>query len=358
MKAKGRLFIIAGVLTLLLLATLSSGIVSAEIINDDEVQESSLKSSIHITDARGEKITFQEPPQKIISFMPSNTEILFHLEVGDRVIATDDMSDYPPSVEELPKIGDSFNVDYEKIVNLEPDVVVTPSYNTEMINKLEDYGETVVATSSTSFNDVYSDMRLLGEMCGIEEKADSLVNELKTEMESITDNTADLSAEKRVDTLYMTSTEPIYTPGNGTFMNTLIENAGGNNIASDKMGWKTISEETIVGSDPEIIIAPNRIEKDVNNLIEQNVWKEISAVENDRVFFVDDNIMSRPGPRVVKAQNRLTNITKEVLDIENPENNKTEESNQTENTPGFGTAAVLTAGSLSAAIYKKKKKVK
>ena len=272
--------------------------------------------SITVTDARGETITFETPPERIISFMPSNTEILFYIGEGDRVVGVDDFSDYPSEVNGLPTVGDSFSVDYEKITELEPDVVVTPSFNTQMIDYLENIGHTVVATNSNTLEDVYTDMRLLGAMCGIEEEANQMADDLEDEMDEITQNTADLPQEERVDVFYIASVGPIYTPGNHTFQNTLIQNAGGNNIADQGDGWWEISKETIVDEDPDVIIATEDLEGQVQKLSEDEVWQGISAVENDEIYYVNDDIFSRPAPRVVEAQSTLMDITAEHLGIE------------------------------------------
>ncbi|MFW5945711.1 MAG: ABC transporter substrate-binding protein [Candidatus Natronoplasma sp.] len=308
---------------------------------------------IVVIDARGEEVIFEEAPERIISFMPSNTEILFHLEVGDRVIATDDYSDYPEEADDLPKVGDSFNVDYEKIIDLDPDVVVTPFYNRDMIDTLNEHNVTVVATSSTTLEDVYSDMELLGEMCGIEERAGEKIEDLRSEMDAITEDTRDLPKEERVDTFYITGIDPLFTPGNNTFQNTLIEKGGGRNIAAEEDGWWEISEETIIAEDPEVIIATERLEGDLEQLVNEDHWQDITAVENEEIHYIDEDIMSRPGPRVVYAQENLTEIITGVEDIEEGE----DPLEEIEDIPGFSVG--LLGGSIGIGwIAKKIKKQK
>ncbi len=314
------------------------------------LEENQDSEEITIIDARGVEVTFEEPPEKIISFMPSNTEILFHLEVGDRVIATDDHSDYPPEVNDLPKVGDSFNVDYETIIDLEPDVVITPFFNTDMIETLKEHDVTTVATGSTTLEDVYSDMELLGEMCGIEERAEGKVDEMRTEMDTITKNTRDLSEEKRTDTFYITGIDPIFTPGDNTFQNTLIEKAGGRNIAAEEEGWWSISEEKIIAEDPEVIIATERLEGDLEELIKEDHWQDINAVENEEIYYIDGDIMSRPGPRVINAQENLTEMISDVEDDEESEEDHLEEI------PSFSIG--LLGGSIGAGLIAKKIKEK
>ncbi|MBS3790095.1 MAG: ABC transporter substrate-binding protein [Candidatus Thermoplasmatota archaeon] len=340
-----RKLLTASIGILVVLVLLGSGsVMSAQF---EDIQDS---KEITVTDARGVEVTFEEPPERIISFMASNTEILFHLEVGDRVVATDEYSDYPPEVNDLPKVGDSFSVDYETIIDLEPDVVVTPWYNTEMIETLKDNNLTVVATASTTLEDVYSDMKLLGEMCGIENRAEEKVGDLRSEMENITEDTRNLPKEERIDTFYITGIEPIYTPGNNTFQNTLIEKAGGRNIAGEENGWWTISEETIIAEDPEVIIAPDRLEDDLEELVEEDHWQDITAVENEEIHYIDGDIMSRPGPRIVNAEENLTEIISEVEGAEEEEN----PLGEIEEIPSVGLG--LFGGSIAAGLIAKKVK--
>jgi len=319
-------------------------LISVGLVIGVPLEESENSEEIVIIDARGVEVTFEDPPERIISFMPSNTEILFHLELGDRVIATDDYSDYPPEANDLPKVGDSLNVNYEKIIDLDPDVVVTPFFNVDMIETLDEHNVTVVATGSTTLQDVYSDMELLGEMCGIEEKAEEKVDALKSEMDDITEDTRDLPEEERIDTFYITGIDPIYTPGDNTFQNTLIEKAGGRNIAEEEDGWWTISEEKIIAEDPKVIIATERLEGDLEELIKEDHWQDITAVENEEIYYIDGDIMSRPGPRVVNAQENLTEITTGVEDAD--------EEGPLEEIPGFSVG--LLGGSIGGSLIAKK----
>ncbi len=324
-------------------------LIGGGLVTSYSLEESEDSEEIVVIDARGVEVTFEDPPERIISFMPSNTEILFHLEVGDRVIATDEFSDHPPEVNDLPKVGDSFDVDYEKIIDLEPDVVVTPSFNVDMIDTLNENNITVVATGSTTLDDVYSDMGLLGEMCGIEERAEEKVDDLKAEMDSITEETRDLPEEDRTDTLYLTGIDPLFTPGNNTFQNTLLEKAGGRNIAAEEDGWWTISEELIIAEDPKVIIATDRLEGDLEELVKEDHWQDITAVQNDEIHYIDGDIMDRPGPRVVNAQENLTDITENVLE--------NEEGDPLEEIPGFSVGVfggALTAGLIAEKIKKQK----
>ncbi len=310
--------------------------------------QSARAKTITVEDARGNTITFEQPPERIVSFMPSNTEILFHLGLGDRVVGVDDFSDYPPEAKNLPKVGNAFSVDYEKIANLSADVVVVPAQNSEMINKLKQYNQTVVATGSISVEDVYSDMKMLGKMCGMEEEAEQKAQDLKDEMQQITQGREDIPMKDRPDVLYLTSVDPsMYAPGEKTFQHELITKAGGDNIASNKTGWSTISESRIIDSDPDVIIAPESIRKNVENLTEKESWQGIDAVKDDDIHYVNSDVMSRPGPRIVQAETTLVNITSQA---------EPGSGSQNEDVPGLGFGSAIAASLATAAIYRKKQK--
>lgn len=306
------------------------------------------QENITVTDARGEEISFDSPPERIISFMPSNTEILFHLDLGDRVIGVDSSSDYPHEVNDIPEVGGAYSVDYEKIADLQADVVVVPSSNDGMIKTLEnDYDQTVVATHSTTVQDVYKDMHLLGEMCGVSERGEEKATTLEGKMGNTTSEVKDLSMNERPDVFYLVSIDPTYTPGSETFQNTLLKNAGMNNVFSNKTGWAQISHEGVIKKDPEVMIAPESIEKEIENLTEREAWKQVSAVKNDNVYFVDSDEFSRPGPRIIDAQERLVNITKEVKGMDNTGSN--------DEIPSLRGAAVPVLAVIVAMVYRRKR---
>ncbi len=298
---------------------------------------------LEVIDARGENITLDSPPERIVSYMPSNTELLFHIGVGDRVVGVDDYSNYPPEVDALPKVGDAFNPDYEHIIDLEPDLVVAASYNTMLIDTLEGYGITVVATHSTSVEDAYQDMRMLGAICDVSERADELASYLESSIDEIADEYGDIPEDERPSVLYITGTyEGINTVGAGTFIHELMDNAGLHNVAGDDDGWLTYSEEEVIASDPEVIITTQGLKTSVEEYIERGSWQVITAVKNDAIYYVDGDYISRPGPRVIQAQETFVEIKEE----ERPEI-------EGEDIPGFTAVGFIAA--LGLLVYKRRR---
>ncbi len=294
------------VLGFLLISIGTPAVASTGSLESEEEQE------IVIEDATGKMIEFESAPDRIITFGPASTEILFHIDEGERVIATDDFSDHPEEVKDLPKVGGFFEPDYEEMVNLSADVIVTRASNQDIIQDLRDLNENVVATHGNTLEDVYRDIELLGRMCGLGEQAEQTADELESTMQKITEDREDIPRDDRVAVLFIVGIDPIYVPGEGTFQHTLIERAGGNNIARNKTGWATIEEETIIAEDPDMIVTSENLREDLNDLIETDPWQEISAVENDNVFFVNGDEYSRPGPRLIDAQREITNLTVQV----------------------------------------------
>ncbi len=306
------------------------------------------EDSIIVTDARGEEIKLESPPEQIVSYMASNTELLFHIGVGDRVVGVDDYSDYPSEVEELPSVGDAFEPDIELIISLEPDLVVTAEYNTGLINDLEGHEITVFSTSSTTLEDVYNDMRILGEICGVSEEANSLAQELKDDMGELTEETRDVPEEERPSSLYITGTyQGINTVGSGTFIHSLLENAGLYNVAEEEKGWLTLNEEEVVTKNPEVIIASEETKPSLEEFINKDSWQHITAVEEENVYYVDADLLSRPGPRVIDGQEILVDIAQGIIVGEQTED---------EEIPGYATSGLLVTAVVAALIYNKRKK--
>ncbi len=311
-----KMFMTLGILVVVvLISALVIGALTGRITIDTDGEDEE-NGEIVVEDATGKEVQLEEPPERIVSFMASNTELLFHLleeDEQDRIVGVDDYSNYPAEAQDLPSVGDSFNVDYEKIIELEPDVVVINQAVSHLRGELEDYGEKAFVTSGESLDDVYSDMQLLGNLCGIPEKAEEKADELEEEMVEITNETKDLTEEERVDTFYISDAgNEINTPGNDTFQDTLLTNAGANNIFSDKQGWSNVGEEEIIDREPEVIIAPEYLQIEVEELTEKDSWGDIPAVENDDIYYVDGDMISRPGPRIVDIQEDLVNILEGV----------------------------------------------
>ncbi len=261
-------------------------------------------SPIEITDQLGRTVKLDGIPQRIISLAPSNTEILFALDLADRVVAVTDFDDYPPEAKEKPSIGGFSTPNIEEIVALSPDLILATSIHEErIIPQLEAKGMTVFALDPQNLDEVLEAITLVGEITGQEEEASRLAAEIQDRIETVTDRTDGLPQNQRPRIFYIVWHNPLMSAGTGTFQDDLIRKAGGTNIARDLAGWATISLERVIEANPEVMIA-GVSHGTGENLNFQFITTEprlrnTDARRNNRLYGIDGNLTSRPGPRIV-----------------------------------------------------------
>jgi iron complex transport system substrate-binding protein len=264
----------------------------------------------NIVDGLGRSVTIDKIPQRIISLAPSNTEILFALGLDDKVVGVTEYCDYPQAAETKPKVGGFSTVDIEKVISLEPDLVLATHIHGEtVIPALEKLGLTVVALTPGSLNEVLDSITLVGKITGQSKEASKLVNDLRRRIKAVTDKTQNLSPDQKPSVFYITWHDPLMTAGTETLANDVISNAGGQNIAYDISGDKAITLETVIYRDPEVIVASVGMGSG-----EDLPWQYIQtesrlentqAVLNNRVYKIDGDIIHRPGPRIVDALEQM-----------------------------------------------------
>ena len=246
-------------------------------------------------DDLGRPVTIEGIPQRIISLAPSNTEILFALGLGERVVGVTDYCDYPPEALDKEKIGGYDTPAIEKIVALNPDLILAAhGIPIDVINTLEGLGLTLFGIESTDLDDLLNDIRTVGKITGKEEEANALTSEMGSRIAAVTDATLELEARPRVT--YIVWHDPLWTAGSGTFIHELIEKAGGVNICQDITGYATISIEEVVARNPEVIIASELSYEWARN---ETLLENTEARQNNRIYQGDDDLVQRPGPRLV-----------------------------------------------------------
>ncbi len=251
----------------------------------------------YVFDDLGRLVAINGTPQRIISLAPSNTEILFALGLGDKVVGVTDWCDYPPEALEKEKVGGYDTPDIEKIVLLNPDLILV-AHGTPMdvINTMDGLGLTVFGIKSTDLDDVLNDIRTVGEITDNEVEAQALTSEMESTIKAVTDQTEELEERPRV--FYIIWHDPLWTAGSGTFIHELIEKAGGVNICQNITGYTTISIEDVVARNPEVIIAG---EFSYAWAMNETLLEGTDARQNGRIYQGDDDLVQRPGPRLVEG---------------------------------------------------------
>jgi len=264
----------------------------------------------NLLDGLGRSVTMDTVPQRIVSLAPSNTEILFALGLGDQVVGVTEYCNYPEAAKAKPKVGGFSTVDIEKVVSLKPDLVLaTQIHAKKVIPALENLGITVVALNPKTLNGVLKSITLVGQITGRSEPASELVGQLGSRIDEITKETQKMSLADRPRIFYVTWHDPLMTAGTGTLANDVINLAGGQNIASDVTGDKSIDLETVIDRNPEVIIVSVGM-----GTGEDSPWQyikseprleNISALLHSRVYKIDGDLIHRPGPRIVDALEKM-----------------------------------------------------
>ncbi len=261
---------------------------------------------MQLMDGLGREISLEGPAQRIVSLAPSNTEILFAVGAGSQVVGRDEISDFPAQAGEVTSIGSTFGeLNTEAILALEPDLVLAADITApEQLQTLETLGlKTFVIANPMDFDGLYSNLITVGQLTGHSEGADRLADDLRQRVEGVT---SALSGQDPVTVFYeVDGSDPSapWTTGVGTFQDLLLTLAGGDNVARDLQGWGQFDLETLVTSDPEVILFGEGpfIATTAETLGARPGWGGISAVQMDRVIPIDTNWVDRPGPRLVDA---------------------------------------------------------
>ncbi|KAF0110919.1 MAG: iron complex transport system substrate-binding protein [Chloroflexi bacterium] len=271
-------------------------------------------SPIQVVDGLDRSITLDQPAQRIVSLAPSASEILFAVGAGSQVVGRDSFSNYPEMVKEIQDVGGSMgNYSYEMIASLTPDLVVAAEINTpEQVKALEDLGLTVYYIANPSGMDgLYPILDTLGALTGHSAEATVLVDSLKARVEAVAGTIA--KTESRPVVFYeLDGSEPAkpWTPGPGTFLDQLIQMAGGINLGSSlTSAWAQISVEELLVQDPDLILLGDSIYgMTPDQVAARPGWENLKAIKQNQIFGFNDDLVSRPGPRLVDGLEALAKL--------------------------------------------------
>ena len=264
---------------------------------------------VTLTDDEGTAVTLAAAPQKIVSLTPATTEILFDLGAGDRIVATDDGSDFPAEAAALPDVATFSSVDTEKVVEAGADLVVagglgfTPA---EAITKLRSLGIPVLVVYAPSVDGVLKDIELLGAAVGESEKATEITDGMRADMKLTTDAAAAEAAKAgtkpRVfyEIGYTDATGEIFAPADASFLAEMVTLAGADAITTGDPNTYAIALEKLIERDPQVIIlGVNPFYSPTPTAVAARPgWDVMTAVKDDMIRPVNDIEITRPGPRL------------------------------------------------------------
>ena len=251
---------------------------------------------VTVTDDASRSVTVKSAPQRIVSLAPAATEILFALNLGEKVVGVTSYDDYPSQVASITKVGDFAGPNVEAVAAAKPDLILaTSGVQADVVKKLEGLGATVVVLDPQSLAGVYSNIETVGKITGTSEMAKEVVGGMKADVASIRESVA---GSPTVTAFVEIGQNPLFTTGTGTLMNELVTFAGGQNVVTQP-GYVSYSAEQLIKSNPQVYFATKGSSNDPSAVQNRPGYGQIDAVKNKRVVILDDSLVSRGGPRIV-----------------------------------------------------------
>ena len=260
---------------------------------------------IEFTDQLGRKIKIDSEVQRIISLAPSITEIIYALGIEEKLVAVSSACDYPKEVLQKENVGRIDEPNIEKIVALEADLVIAASVTKiETLERLTELGIRNIGFKPGSINDTIEMIEDISYLTSAEKAGEKLSTEMENEYQSLKKIVEEkLKNNERPKVFYQIWSDPLYTAGKGTFIDSLIHEAGGYNIARETEGsWPTYSSESLIAADPEVYISSKHsipTSLTLEELKKRKIFRGISAFKNDRLYLVDQDLVNRPSPRII-----------------------------------------------------------
>ncbi|MDD5127488.1 MAG: cobalamin-binding protein [Dehalococcoidales bacterium] len=267
-----------------------------------------------LTDQSGRTVTIERAPQKIVSLAPSNTEIVYALGLADNLAGVTEYCNYPASALSKPKIGGFSTVNIEKVVAIQPDLIIAADvHREEIVPELERLGLTVITIDPHTIDEVIAAIELVGKATERTDAAVKLAAEMQQRIKAVTGRTAALSDAQRPRVFYIVWHNPLMTTGGMTRINELIMMAGGSSISRNlNEDYPKISLEVVINTNPEIIISGGGhgtgASEPLKYALAEPRLAGTSARQNQHVYDIDADLTSRPGPRIVDGLEALAEM--------------------------------------------------
>ena len=258
-----------------------------------------------LMDMYGREVVLNGPVTRIVALAPADCEILCALGAEDLLAGRGAYCDYPESILDVPVVETGENTNLEQIIALQPQVVLMAdmAQTAEQVQALEDAGIRVVLSDANDIEGVYTAIRMIGQLTGLEGEAEALVADMQATFDGIAARSEDTGK-----TVYF-EVSPLeyglWTAGANTFMDELASLCGLTNAFADVEGWAAISEEQVLERDPDYIVTISMYYGEgptpVEEIMGRAGWEGLTAIQNGDVFNADSNEISRPGPRLKDA---------------------------------------------------------
>ncbi|MCR4963918.1 MAG: ABC transporter substrate-binding protein [Firmicutes bacterium] len=267
-------------------------------------------SSFAVTDMTGNTVEFDRPVEKIVVLTAADCEIIYALGAGDMVVGRGSYCDYPAETADVTELQSGSETNIEQIVSLQPDVVFmsTMDQSVDQVEALRQAGMKVVVSEAQNIDGVYQAIRMVGQVLQKDAEAEDLIKNMQDTFAQVSQQVS----EEEEHTVYF-EVSPLeyglWTAGSNTFMDEIASMLGLKNIFADVEGWGEVSEEQVIERNPDYIISITMYMEGETppeeEIMSRPGWQQVAAVQNQQVWTMDSNMISRPGPRLAEAAQAL-----------------------------------------------------
>jgi iron complex transport system substrate-binding protein len=272
------------------------------------VPQNTAAETREVTDEAGRHVRVPVRPERIVTLAPNLTEIVYAVGAGNRLVGNTTYCDYPPEAKQITKIGDTMQPNIERIVALRPQLVFvsTASQLEAFTRQLNEQGIAVYVTDPRSLEDIFRSIKTLGELLNEAERSQQVVNDLRARASAVE---AAVKTSKPVRVFYQVSAAPLYTIGREAFLTDLIRRAGGQSVTADVPGaFPRYSDEAALATQPEAVILSIDSSMDEGNAKPAPSLLKSPAVTGGRVYGINGDLLSRPGPRLVEGLEQIARV--------------------------------------------------
>lgn len=258
-----------------------------------------------VVDETGRRVELPLRIERIVSLAPSLTEIMYALDLEDRLVGVTAYCDYPPAAQQKPSVGDVLNPSLETIVQLRPDVVLgtTAGNRRATVQALEQLGVPLYGVDAHSVEGIFDSIRHLAELTSVPARGEELVGRLQRRLAAIP--VPPEGSPPRV--LFIVWLEPLITAGSDTFLNDVLRRAGAESVTADlEPDWPRLSLEEVIERDPDYLVVPSTdiLRASLDRVVRKGPWQRLRAVRQGRIIWLDEAVL-RPGPRVAQVIEEL-----------------------------------------------------
>lgn len=281
-------------------------------------QATQAPAGVTVTDMMGREISLDQPATRVVALSAADCEVLFAVGAGDLLVGRGEYCDYPAQVLDVPAVQSGMETNIEQIIALAPQVLLMSAMaqTEDQVKQLEAAGIKVVVSDAKDIAGVYSAITMIGALTGHDTEAAAVVSGMQGTLDALAARAGELEG-KSVYFEVSPLQYGLWTAGKGTFMDEIATMLGLKNVFADATGWAEISEEQVLKANPDVIVTIAMYfgegQTPVDEILSRPGWQDVTAVKNGDILNLQNNELSRPGPRIADGAQALFDFVKEIV---------------------------------------------